>query len=256
MKFTVVELFLPHANNEGHVREFLKQNPDKLESGSVFVADEFPLYGGRIDMVFIGGEELRFAELKFSKYSSDKVVVRAKDQMVKYYEGLISFLKLVKFDVSKVYMYLVIGVSNSTEDKRYTVEIKEGKYFYNLDVAMNKIKKNESDLLNNYSVLGVDIREEILNLESKCRTLIQYKASLEDEINKLLKEREALLKHYGDRLLCVLPDFWSQEVDSRKCFVCGVRSDIAIQAKQGLFGLCNEHFKMLNGYTPYIKPNS
>lgn len=255
MKITVVELFLPHAKNEAHVREFLKQNPNKLEVGSIFVVDEFPLYGGHIDMVFRHEEDLKFVELKFSKYPSDKVVVKAKDQMIKYYEGIISFFKVIRFDVSKINMYLVIGVSDSKEDKRYEVEIKEGKYFSNLDAALKEIKEDKSSLLGNYTTLSKDIREEILTLEGTRNLLTQYKATLEDEINKLLKTKDALLNHYGDKLLYILPDFWSQEVDSHKCFVCGKRNDIVLQAKQGLYGLCTEHFKMLNGYTPYIKPS-
>lgn len=251
MKITVIELFLPYARNESHVREFLKQNPDKIEVGAVFVADEFPLYGGKIDMVFKSGDDLRFVELKFNKYSSEKAADNARDQMIKYYEGVISFFKLIKFDVNKIYMYLVVGVNNTKEDRRYDYEIKDGKFFYNLDKNLSKV--DEDSLLEKYSNMKSDIRKDVITLEENRDDLIKYRDGLQIEVNTLLKNRESILKGYGDKLLYILPDFWSQGVDSHKCFVCGVKSDIAIQAKQGLYGLCNEHFRLLNKYMPYLK---
>lgn len=261
LKITVIELYLPHANNESDVREFLKQNPDKVGLGLKFVADEFPLYGGIIDMVFMDSENtLRFVELKFSKYHSNKIAIKAEAQLLRYYRGIISFMKLLNFDINKIYLYLVIGFSESIEDTRYFIEMKDGKLFYDLDKHLNKVREEES-LYEKYSSLKSDLRQEIINLEKNRDELIKnneelskLKLNFEFEVNNLIKIREAQLKHYGDKLLYILPDFWSQGIESRTCFICGVKSDIAIQTKQGLYGLCNEHFRMINKYTPYLKP--
>jgi len=273
LKVTVVELFLPECESERDVTGFLIDNPSLIEADAKFIADEIPLIRGKIDLLFSTDKEVFFVEVKRKRSPSDGDVVSVRDQLFKYYEGVVNLCKIFGVNLEKIRMCLVIGYSKADGDKRYDVEFKDGNLFYKVDMGLRK-SRSES-LSDRYVFLQNDLRQSIILLRENYKVtfgeLEEEKEKIMDEItllklgyerleleknlaiediDQMTKRKENLLQRYGEKLLYILPEYWENDKNSRNCFICDIKSEVIIQHPNNrVFGLCSEHFKEITKFS-------
>lgn len=258
LKVTVIEVLVPDAKSEGDLKRYLRRNPDIIEVGAEFLDEEFSLGSGRVDMVFLQDENVLFVELKRFTYRSKGHAERFMEQMTRYYISIVSMIKLFGGEEAYFKMYLILGYNHLEKNSRYEIEVKTGSLSKELNRKIARSRQRVFKPVKSYREKLHERKTELLdlkgNLIQEIKRLRNVKESLEAQILRIEAKKREKLTGYGDKVLYILPDFYyTSELDSRKCFVCGNRSEVVLQISENrTFGLCNKHFIRLSGFPLYI----